>query len=169
MKTTVARILLECSSGGYAIAQAQFACGHIGAVEMVKAVYACCGCDARRTGNLGQCACGHKGGYKAVLWPNPHKEEHRITKAGAGVDCEQCDRYQARLTQLRALKSGDVQHSRFRHNDSRGFGPGCYYVYRRDPKSPTGVTLLMSIEGTDEAAQVLSALSAAPLSPTEPR
>lgn len=85
------------------------------------------------------------------------------------MECERCDWYAKRLDQIKAMKPGDISHSRFRTRDSRGIGDGDFYVYARDPKSPTGCHLLFSIEATDEAGKELSRIAASPLSPTEPR
>lgn len=98
-----------------------------------------------------------------------HDDANHLAKPGDRVQCDACDHYQAALAKLRAMKPGDVQHSRFRHRDSRGFGPGDLYVYGRNERSPTGVTLIMSIDDTPEAAEILRMLCASPLSPTEPR
>lgn len=116
--------------------------------------------------------CGHTA--KADCdWVNDPREVHddanHKIKPGDAVDCERCDRYAEKIAKLKAMSPGDISHSRFRHRDSRGFGPGDYYVYGRQPGSPTGVSLLFSIEATEEAGALLSRIAAAPLSPTEPR
>jgi hypothetical protein len=98
-----------------------------------------------------------------------HDEPNQITKIGDVIQCDDCDRYAATLARLRAMKPGDVQHSRFRTRDSRGYGEGDYYVYGRDYNSPSGVHLLFAIDATEEAGEVLRALQASPLSPTESR
>lgn len=119
--------------------------------------------------------CGHTAKSQitgaADAWPPPneHDDANHLARPGDSVTCTECDHYQAALEKLRAMKPGDVQHSRFRHRDSRGFGPGDLYVYGRDPRSPTGVKLIMSIDDTPEAQELLRKLSASPLSPTEPR
>ncbi len=116
--------------------------------------------------------CGHHTG--AILidardYNRAHDESNHMAKPGAELGCRECRHYADALAKLRALKPGDVQHSRFRTRDSRGFGKGDLYVYGRDPRSPTGVHLLMSIDATPEADEILRKLSASPLSPTEAR
>ncbi len=114
--------------------------------------------------------CGHSA--KAIMhkpYERAHDDANHIAQPGAVLGCTDCRRYNKNLAKLRALRPGDVQHARFRTRDSRGVGKGDYYVYRRDTKSPTGVTLLMSIEATHEADELLRALQASPLSPTEAR
>ena len=116
--------------------------------------------------------CGHFA--SAILWTYSdyhaaHRDENHMAKPGQAIGCVECRHYEVKLARLRALKPGDVQHSRFRTRDSRGHGKGDLYVYGRDPKSPTGVHLLFSIEDTKEAGELLRALQASPLSPTEGR
>lgn len=98
-----------------------------------------------------------------------HDESIYVQRVGDAVQCDACDRYVAALEQLRAVAPGTISHSRFRHDDSRGFGPGRYYVYARDPKSPTGCHLLLSIDDTPDAVAALRRMGASPLSPTEAR
>lgn len=106
------------------------------------------------------CGCGIA---RYVFTPNEHKDEDTITKVGDEIECERCDHYATALAALKALRPEDVQHARYRS----WCGEGALYVYKRDHKSPTGVTLLMSITATKEAEDVLRNLGASPLSPTE--
>lgn len=116
--------------------------------------------------------CGH---FTGAIFVDPHAynrlhdDSNHMAKPGAELGCTECKRYNENLKRLQGLKPGDVQHSRFRTLDSRGFGKGDYYVYTSDTTSPTGVTLLMGIEATPEADELLRKLSASPLSPTEGR
>lgn len=112
--------------------------------------------------------CGHTA--KALhAADRPHDESGHLIKAGDTVGCQYCARYDAKLTQIKELQPGDLQHARFRTRDSRGFGPGDYYLYVRDPKGPTGVRLLLSVEVTPAVETELSRLRATALSPTEAR
>lgn len=114
--------------------------------------------------------CGHTATCEVIDWRrSAHELENQRTKLGDEIACERCDWYADKLVRLRAMTPADLSHSRFRHHDSRGFGPGSLYIYGRDPKSPTGVHLLFSIDDGPEAQAELSRLRAAPLSPTEKR
>ena len=113
-----------------------------------------------------QLECGHTG--KAEYeWGKAHDDAAHKVKPGDSLQCDRCDWYADRIAQLKAMKPGDIKHSRFRTRDSRGFGDGDYYVYGWDKTSPTGCHLLFSVEATKEAGDLLSALRAGPLSPTE--
>ena len=116
-----------------------------------------------------ECGHSHKPLMRSDAFELAHVDSNHIAGPGAMLGCAECRHYQAALERLRALNPSEVSHSRFRHNDSRGFGPGRYYVYARDPKSPTGCHLLMSIDDTPEAVAVLRRMGASPLSPTEKR
>jgi hypothetical protein len=98
-----------------------------------------------------------------------HDDAAHLRKPGDELGCERCDWYAQRITELRAMRPGDISHSRFRTRDSRGIGAGDYYVYAYDAKSPTSCHLLFAIEATDEAGEELRRISASPLSPTERR
>lgn len=98
-----------------------------------------------------------------------HDASSYLTKVGDVAECSSCNHYAEALARLRAMTPGAVQHARFRPRDSRGNGAGDYYVYESDPRSPTGVRLLLSLEATPEADAVLCALQASPLSPAEAR
>jgi hypothetical protein len=115
--------------------------------------------------------CGHSAKLVQASdfnYSRAHDETQYLTKVGDSVQCERCDRYADTLAKIRALKRGDVQHSRFRPNDSRGSRDGNLYLYGRDPKSPSGVILLFSIEATKEAEDAIRAVTGtSSLSPTE--
>lgn len=115
-------------------------------------------------------ACGHTARLRLRdECASAHDEANHLEKVGDTVACERCDWYASKLEQLRKLDPGVITHSRFRTRDSRGRGDGDYYVYVRDARSPTGCKLLLSIDATPEAAELLRKLAASPLSPTEPR
>jgi hypothetical protein len=115
--------------------------------------------------------CGHH--HKPLLRSDDynlaHSDANHIAGPGAILGCAACRRHMSALENLRALSASDVSHTRFRHHDSRGFGPGSIYVYGHDDKSPTGCHLLMSIDETPEVQEILRALRSSPLSPTERR
>jgi hypothetical protein len=117
--------------------------------------------------------CGHTTGIRFTSqddkFARAHDESCYLTKIGDEVPCERCDWQVAALQKLHSMRPGDLSHSRFRSLDSRGFGPGNYYVYGHDPKGPSGVRLLFSLEATPEADEALRSLQASPLSPTEKR
>lgn len=116
-------------------------------------------------------ACGHSGRCELRdSLRNQHDPENQITKVGDSVECSYCD-YQAKhLEMLAALPAERFSHSRFRHHDSRGFGPGSIYVYEHDPKSPTGCRLFCSLDDTPAATDALRHFTGgSPLSPTERR
>lgn len=163
-KTTVTKIIHGVSNSALAIPYtcAQLACGHVGATRESLAVYACAECKKETTDIGRACSCGYIGFH-------PLRRPKCITVVGDEAECVECDHYANALAKLRALQPGDVQHARFRPYDSRGGSAGAFYVYKRDPGSPSGVWLLMSIDATPEAENVLRALRAAPISPTEPR
>ena len=124
----------------------------------------------------GRLDCGHscRLEYRADVpdsrrYGNGHDESIYVQQVGETVECERCDWQAANLERLRTCDPATISHSRFRHNDSRGFGAGCHYVYERDTKSPTGCHLMLSLDDTPEAVEVLHRLSTSPLSPTEPR
>lgn len=177
-KTTVTGFQKDFSTGGWPYILAKLACGHVGHVRVVGNVYECGGKCGRTfqaisqdvsPAGMGQCPCGYKGGYTTPYRSNAHKEEDRLTKLGDEAECKECDHFATALAKLQALKPGDLQHARFRPYDSRGGSAGAFYCYVREPGSPTGVKLLLSIDARPEAEKVLQALRAAPLSPTEPR
>jgi len=163
-KTTVTKIIHGVSNSALAIPYtcAQLACGHVGNTRESGYVYACAECKKETTDSGHACACGYFGFH-------PVRRPKCLTVVGEEFECAECDNYATALARLRALNPGDVQHSRFRPYDSRGGSAGAFYVYKRDPESPSGVWLLLSIDATPEAERVLSALRAAPLSPSEPR
>jgi hypothetical protein len=115
--------------------------------------------------------CGHT--HKPVMQSDDYKLAHsdanHMAGPGAMLGCSECRRYNAQLERLRALQPAEVSHTRFRHHDSRGFGPGSIYIYGRDAKSPTGCHLLFSIDETSEVQAILSRMRSSPLSPTEKR
>ncbi len=113
--------------------------------------------------------CGHSAGaiVRSTDYALAHDNANHIAQPGALIGCTYCRHYADKIAQLRALKPGDVKHSRFRHHDSRGFGPGALYVYAWDDHSPTRARLLLSIDDTQEARDLLATLSASALSPTE--
>ena len=173
MQTTVARIVKTWtnSQSRFPVAYAMLTCGHSGKIVFKPRRLACakCGVERERAENESSpkclaCGCGAAIG---VFFPDEHRDEDRITQIGDLVDCESCNHYATALARLRDLTPGSIQHSRFRPYDSRGGKEGAYYVYGRNPASPSGVTLLMSIDATPEADKVLRSLSASPLSPTE--
>jgi hypothetical protein len=170
VKRKVASIVCDHSNSQMAIpfAYALLTCKHSAEVKIVPTVYYCVECG-RETTSPSKCPCDTRGGFKVKYRPNPHRAVDQLTYVGDEVECERCDWYADKLAQLRALSPGDIQHARFRPTDSRGGIEGSFYAYVRDPGSPSGVKLLLSIEATKEAEEVLSALRAAPLSPTEPR
>jgi hypothetical protein len=115
--------------------------------------------------------CGHSLSpiYRKHDYNLAHRDDNHIAKPGDVMGCPTCRRYNGALAMLKALEPGEMQHARFRTRDSRGIGAGDYYVYARDPKSPTGVVLYMSIEATPEVEDVLRSKRLATLSPTEVR
>jgi predicted nucleic acid-binding Zn-ribbon protein len=142
-------------------------CGHSAAVPLLPERYACmdCGHVRERTGPLlspycPECGCG---AAKPVFRPDPHNAEHRLAAVGDKAECKDCDHYAAALQELRNLDRRGLVHSRYRE----WCGKGIFYVYRRDPKSPSGVVLAHSIEATREAEDILRSMKLAPLSPTE--
>lgn len=118
-------------------------------------------------------ACGHAAApsyTSGKQWTDdPHDESQHAIGPGTELPCERCDWYAEALAKIRTMPRGEFSHSRFRHNDSRGFGSGRFYVYGYDALSPTRVKLLFSVDGTKEAGEALSAVGASPLSPTERR
>jgi hypothetical protein len=171
VKQKIASIVKSFTNSAMAlpVAWAKLTCGHTADCKVVPTVYACAACKREST-TASNCPCGTRGvGFNIKYDPNPHREADRLTFVGDEVECERCDWYAAALAKLRAMQPGELHHSRFRPYDSRGGSEGNYYIYKRDKSSPTGVTLYMQIEATKEAEEVLAALRAAPLSPTEPR
>lgn len=118
-----------------------------------------------------QLSCGHSG--KCELHDvvgNAHSPDNQVTKVGDWVECAFCDHQAASLKKLNELDPAEFSHSRFRHDDSRGFGPGRIYVYGRDKSSPTGCKLLLSLDDTAETSLALKRFhGGSPLSPTERR
>lgn len=117
-----------------------------------------------------QLECGHSA--KAVLFEekdSAHDDFNHRVLPGDQVECERCDWQVRNLAELRAEGAARYSHSRFRHNDSRGFGPGSLYVYERDRTSPTGCKLWLTLDDTPEAAEALRQAGSSPLSPTEGR
>jgi hypothetical protein len=120
-----------------------------------------------------QLECGHTAASKVNFGEpyNPHQAHddsaHEIGP-GAVVECESCEWYADKLEKLRALDPATFSHARFRTRDNRGFGKGDLYVYVVDPKSPTRCRLILSIEDTKEAADLIrERFRTSALSPTE--
>lgn len=117
-----------------------------------------------------ECGHAHKPLMRSDDYKLAHVDSNHIAGPGAMLGCAECRHYQAQLERLQALNPSEVSHTRFRHHDSRGFGPGAIYIYGHDAKSPTGCHLLFSIDETAEVQEVLrSKLRSSPLSPTERR
>lgn len=158
-------------------AYAKLDCGHAAEVQLRPAEIACRVCG--HTGPFVEAtaaerpswakvwrvcsACRSASGGAYTLIPDPHNPEHRLTKVGDVVDCAYCRQYATALEQLRQLDRGLLAHARYRD----WCGRGSYYIYRRDPSSPTGVALVLTIEARPEADEVLRAMGLSPLSPTE--
>lgn len=102
--------------------------------------------------------CGHSvnvGPWQAV----------KTVTVGEEIACEWCASYAADLATLRAaLAAGIVSHSRAGDRLARG----SVHVYQYEPKSPTGVILLVTLTETPEVIALLRG-GLSPLSPTEPR
>src|SRR3990167_11028370 len=149
-KTTVARIVTSFSNSAAPVAWAKLACGHGGDVVLVPRRMACFKCSTVRDEPEGfkwvPCASCGGGAFRPLNDPDPHRAEDRLTRIGDEVECRWCDHYAVALAQLRALRPGDVSHSRYRDHGERG----TLWVYRRDETSPSGCMLLMSIEATPE-------------------
>lgn len=118
-----------------------------------------------------QLECGHT--HKSILRSNENDQAHsdgnHLAHPGAMLGCVPCRRYESQLLRLKALNSAQISHTRFRHHDNRGFGPGSIYIYGHDATSPTGCHLLFSIDDTAEVQEIIGALRKSPLSPTEKR
>lgn len=135
------------------------------AVDLLPARVRCraCGHDGPWQIQQGCEACGSKSGGEYTFQPNPHNPEHRRLAVGDNVHCNRCADFPASLAELRRLDRSTLAHSRYRS----WCGQGAFYVYRRDPKSPSGVKLAMTIEARPEAEEILCQMRLGPLSPTE--
>jgi len=168
MKTKVAKIVNDYSNGGHPIAHAICSCGHYTKVRMRRQLLACVKCGLQREDGPKCLSCDCGMADMVGKYPHMHCEADRLTKVGDEVECERCDWYANALVKIKDLAAnGAISHSRFRPNDSRGSKDGNFYVYGRDPKSPSGFCMIASIEATDESSRLLSRVGAAPLSPTE--
>lgn len=114
-------------------------------------------------------SCGHthKGDYDYMK--SAHDDANHKIKPGEVVDCSWCDQQARAMQQLRDTPREQLSHSRFRHDDSRGFGPGRHYIYQRDD-GPTRCRLLLSLDDTPESvALIRECLGTSSISPTEKR
>ena len=102
-------------------------------------------------------------------WGFEHNNAYYATKIGDERVCIRCAEFAKKLAQLRELDRDTLSHARFRPTDSRGGSEGSYYVYVRDPKSPSQVRLLLSIEANETSQLALEQLRLPALSPTEKR
>lgn len=170
MKTTVSSIVKGFSNNLRSpFAYAEYACAHTGKVAFKPEILCCTRCNAERErdperygASCGKCGCGSA---TYVFTPNEHNDEHRLTKVGDEAECERCDWQAEAITKLKALDPKTIQHTRYREM----CGVGQIYVYKRDYDSPTGVSLALTLDSTQEVEDVLRGMGSglAPLSPTE--
>jgi hypothetical protein len=95
-----------------------------------------------------------------------HDDANLVLRPGDTAECDRCPGAEEIAEAVAFTKAPGFAHSRFRHDDSRGFGPGSVFFYVRDPKSPTGVLCELSMSGSPELMAALRG-GTSPLSPTE--
>jgi len=178
MQTTIKNIRKGFSNEmrmPYAVAE--YECGHGGDVPMKPTILKCDHCGALReaywrlstnsaTGwkhdgtDVHECQECHQGSrYSYHFTPDEHNAEHWLVSVGDNVECPRCDSRAAALEQARALDPATISHARYRD----WCGTGRHYIYRRDPGSPSGVTLEMTVEADaagDEVVRYLTGTSA---------
>jgi len=104
-----------------------------------------------------KCRSGSGGRY--AFTADHHNDAHRLINVGDEVDCKWCDHYREALEAIRGMDRSKMHHARCVR--------GTLHIYRRDPSSPSGVLLEISIESTPESEELLRSMGLAALSPTE--
>lgn len=161
----ITRIVLKRNDLRIPYAYAHLACGHNGGVPIRPDTLRCKDCGHEYDSRPGCSTCPECDCRVAtvVRHSDPHNADDQLVAVGDLVECERCDWHANALEALDKLDASTISHARYRNR-----GLGAYYtVYRREPKSPTGVVAEMTIEATPEAEAALTRLGIAALSPTE--